>query len=156
MMCPFCRQDNDRVVDTRGSMDGQDIRRRRECMSCGRRFTSYERLEEIPILVSKRNGSKEPFDRAKVVKSVEIACRKRPVTKEDIEDLANRVQMRSVGEESREITSRSIGEYIMGELKKLDAVAYVRFSSVYRDYQDVDQFIELIRTLKMKGGGKRG
>lgn len=150
MLCPYCRKDNDRVVDTRSSEGGHDIRRRRQCMSCGRRFTSYERLEDIPILVVKKNGVKEPFDRNKVIKSVEIACRKRPIMRDQFEDIANRVEMRSMQDQSRELSSRVIGEFISSELKKLDAVAFVRFSSVYRDYQDVEQFIELVRTLKKK------
>ncbi len=154
MLCPYCKADDDKVVDSRGSEGGSGIRRRRECLKCGRRFTSYERLEEIPVMVLKRNGSRERFDLQKVLNSVKIACRKRPVSQEQIQDLATRVEIQALSSENREISSRIIGDSIISELEQLDAVALVRFSSVYREYSDVDQFVDYIRTLKkVKGQG---
>lgn len=150
MRCPYCKDDDDRVVDTRSSDGGTVIRRRRECMSCGRRFTSNEKVEQINVMVIKKTGEKEHFDISKVIKSVEIACRKRPIASEQIKELSDRVERRSMEAEGREITSKSIGDYIMKELKKLDAVAFVRFSSVYRDYQNIDQFVNAINTIKGK------
>ena len=148
MKCQFCKDDNDRVVDTRSSDGGTVIRRRRECLSCGRRFTSNEIVEEVTVSVIKKNGEKETFDIQKVIRSVEIACRKRPITVEQVKELADRVERRSLEAENKEISTKSIGDFIMKELKKLDAVAYVRFSSVYRDYKDIDQFVKAINSIK--------
>lgn len=150
MNCPYCKDDNDRVVDTRSSDGGTVIRRRRECMSCGRRFTSNEKIELITVSVIKSDNTKQDFDYQKVYRSVEIACRKRPISQEKVKELVDRVERRSMEVESKEITSRNIGDFIMSELKKLDAVAFVRFSSVYRDYQNIDEFIEAINTIKGK------
>ena len=148
MKCQFCKADNDRVVDTRSCDGGTIIRRRRECLSCGRRFTSNEIVEEVTVSVIKKSGEKETFDIQKVLRSVEIACRKRPITGEQIKELADRVERRSLEAEDKEISTKIIGDFIMKELKKLDAVAYVRFSSVYRDYQDIDQFVKAINSIK--------
>ena len=148
MKCPYCKDDDDRVVDTRSSDHGTSIRRRRECISCGRRFTSHETVEDINIKVLKKGGQKENFDIQKVLHSVEIACRKRPITVDQVKELSDLVEKKSFAVESKEITSRSIGDIIMRELKKIDAVAFVRFSSVYRDYQDIDQFIKALSQMK--------
>lgn len=150
MICPYCKKDDDKVIDTRSSDGGLGIRRRRECNSCGRRFTSYEKTEDISIQVQKKDGKKEIFDINKVIRSVEIACRKRPITAEQIKELATLVEMQSFSSESKEIYSKNIGDLIMKELKKIDPVAYVRFSSVYRDYQNVDQFIQDLQRMKGK------
>ncbi|MBF0198670.1 MAG: transcriptional repressor NrdR [Planctomycetes bacterium] len=150
MNCPYCKDDNDRVVDTRSSDHGTSVRRRRECLSCGRRFTSHETVEYISVTVMKKDGKKENFDIQKVIKSVEIACRKRPITVDQIKELADMVERKSMDIENKAITSRAIGDLIMSELKKLDMVAFVRFSSVYQEYQDVDQFILALNQMKSK------
>lgn len=149
MMCPFCKADDDRVVDTRPAEEGQVVRRRRECNVCHRRFTSNERVEEIQLYVVKRNGKKEPFDREKIVKSIQVACRKlNKVDRDQIADIAGRVEMRCHKEQSKEVAAEKVGAWVSEELKKLDPVAFVRFSSVYLAYQDVHQFIEVISSLE--------
>lgn len=148
MICPFCKGDNDKVIDTRSSDGGLEIRRRRECLECNRRFTSYEKVELITVKVNKKGGAHEPFDIRKVVKSLDIACRKRPINDEQIKELADYIERKTFEIESKEITSKQIGDMIMDELKKLDTVAYIRFASVYREYQDVDQFINALHGIK--------
>lgn len=148
MLCPYCRSEEDKVVDTRSSEGGAGIRRRRECLNCGKRFTSYERLEEIPVMVIKNSGQREAFAVEKVIRSVEIACRKRPVAAEQIRDLAERVEMQALQSKDRTIASSSIGDFIIQELKQLDTVALVRFASVYRNYKNLDQFSDFIQSLK--------
>lgn len=141
MKCPYCKEDQDRVVDTRSSDAGEGIRRRRECLNCGRRFTSHEKVEVINVMVIKKNGTKQLFDIQKVIRSVEIACRKRPISPDQIKELADMIEKLSLAVEEKEITSDKIGTLIMSELKKLDPVAFVRFSSVYKEYKNVDEFI---------------
>ncbi|MBF0244982.1 MAG: transcriptional repressor NrdR [Planctomycetes bacterium] len=148
MKCPYCKLDNDRVVDTRAVDEGHSIRRRRECLACKRRFSSIENVEEILVNVIKKDGSRELFDPTKVKRSVEISCRKRPVSQEQIEDLVWRVEKRSLETEGKEVSSASIGEFITSELKSVDPIAYIRFSSVYREYQNVEQFIEDVQSLR--------
>lgn len=144
MRCPFCGHIEDKVVDSRESREGEAIRRRRECLGCGRRFTSYERVEEVPIVVVKKDGRREPFDRAKLLKGLLAACQKRPVSLARLEDLATDIQARLLERSDREIRARDLGELVMDELKGLDQVAYVRFASVYRDFKDLPDFVKAL------------
>jgi transcriptional repressor NrdR len=141
MRCPFCGHLEDRVVDSREAQEGQATRRRRECIGCGRRFTTYERIEEILPQVVKKDGRRERFDRKKIGEGLHIACRKRPVSAEQIEEIVTAVErkLQELGE--KEIPSTVIGETVVERLKALDPVAYVRFASVYRDFRDVGEFM---------------
>jgi len=141
MRCPFCGHLEDRVVDSREAQDGQATRRRRECLSCARRFTTYERIEEVSPAVVKKDGRREAFDRAKLVRGIEQACQKRPISAEQIEALVSGVerQLQEAGE--KEVPSRVLGEKVMARLRELDPVAYVRFASVYRAFEDVGDFM---------------
>lgn len=141
MRCPYCGHVEDRVVDSREAQEGQATRRRRECLGCARRFTTYERIEEIQPTVVKKDGRREPFDRQKIVEGLTRACQKRPVSTEQIEELVASVerQLQELGE--REVRSTAIGEAVMQRLKALDQVAYVRFASVYRAFRDVGEFM---------------
>jgi len=142
--CPFCKEDNDKVVDSRSSADGTAIRRRRECLSCTRRYTTYETIEEGAIRVVKKDGSREPYDRAKLLSGVTKACEKRPVSTRLLEELADTIEAEINKMFDREVNSRFIGEQVMSELRKLDEVAYVRFASVYRDFKDVTEYYQYI------------
>ena len=142
MKCPFCKQPDSKVVDSRASGDGFVIRRRRECEGCGARFTTYERVEHAPLRVIKRDGRREPFDRGKLQRSLEVACRKRPVATEAIEGVVARVENELSGTIGREIEAARLGEIVMRELRQLDEVAYVRFASVYRAFDDVGEFAD--------------
>ncbi|HET8714330.1 MAG TPA: transcriptional regulator NrdR [Holophagaceae bacterium] len=144
MRCPFCGHLEDKVVDSRESREGEAIRRRRECLGCGRRFTSYERVEEVPIVVVKKDGRREPYDRAKLLKGLLAACQKRPVSLARLEELATDIQAKLLDRPDREIRSRELGELVMDELKGLDQVAYVRFASVYRDFKDLPDFVKAL------------
>ncbi len=144
MRCPFCGHLEDKVVDSRESREGEAIRRRRECLACGRRFTSYERVEEVPIVVVKKDGRREPFDRTKLLKGLLAACQKRPVSLARLEDLATDIQAKLLERPDREIRARDLGEVVMDELKGLDQVAYVRFASVYRDFKDLPDFVKAL------------
>lgn len=147
MKCPFCGSDEDKVIDSRAIKDFVEIRRRRECLTCSRRFTTYERIEEMMPQVVKKNDVREPFDRTKVTRSLEIACRKRSVSQEQIENVVKEIE-RTVQElDRREVSSQVIGELVMKHLQKLDKVAYVRFASVYREFKDVDDFIDQVQKL---------
>jgi len=141
MRCPYCGHLEDRVVDSREAQERQATRRRRECLGCSRRFTTYERIEEILPQVVKKDGRREPFDRKKIVEGLHIACRKRPVSAEQIEEIVTAVErkLQELGE--KEIPSTVIGETVVARLKALDPVAYVRFASVYRDFRDVGEFM---------------
>jgi transcriptional repressor NrdR len=154
MRCPFCDHPEDKVVDSREAQDGRATRRRRECLACGRRFTTYERIDEILPQIVKKDGRRESYDRDKIVKGLEIACQKRPVAREQIEALVGAVerQLAEVGE--REVRSSVIGETVMTRLKELDPVAYVRFASVYREFRDVKDFVSELAGLD--GPGQRG
>ncbi len=156
MRCPYCGHLEDRVVDSREAQDGQATRRRRECLGCARRFTTYERIEEILPQVVKKDGRREPFDRAKIVEGVATACQKRPVSAEQIEALVAGVerQLQEAGE--REIRTSAIGEAVMQQLRRLDEVAYVRFASVYRAFRDVGEFMAEVEGLARKDGGEGG
>ncbi|HNX93846.1 MAG TPA: transcriptional regulator NrdR [Holophaga sp.] len=147
MRCPFCGHLEDKVVDSRESREGEAIRRRRECLKCGRRFTSYERLEELPILIAKKDGRREPFDRQKLLRGVMAACQKRPVSLSRLEELVGDIQARLMEHPDREIPSLQLGELVMDALKGIDSVAYVRFASVYRDFKDLPDFVRALEGL---------
>jgi|SRR5713101_3523445 len=150
MKCPYCGHLGDKVVDSRESKEGEVIRRRRECLECGRRFTSYERIDEIPYMVVKKDSRRERFDRQKLVAGLLKACEKRPVRVASLETIADKVETALQEKPEREISTEDIGAYVMQELKVLDKVAYVRFASVYRNFRDIDEFKnelnELLRT----------
>ena len=140
MKCPYCGHLGDKVVDSRESKEGEVIRRRRECLSCARRFTSYERIDEIPYMVVKKDGRRERFDRQKLVQGLLKACEKRPVRVSALEAIADRVELSLQEKPEREIAAEEIGAYVMKELRQLDQVAFVRFASVYRNFRDLDEF----------------
>ncbi|NQW48794.1 MAG: transcriptional repressor NrdR [Planctomycetes bacterium] len=142
MRCPFCRADNDRVIDSRAGDDGASIRRRRECVGCRRRFTTYERVERHLLSVVKKGGDREPFDRDKIKRGLAKACWKRPVTEEDIEGVALALEAELYGAYETDVPSDVLGERLMELLKALDTVAYVRFASVYREFKDVRDFVD--------------
>ena len=150
MRCPSCGHPEDRVVDSRESQDGQATRRRRECLGCGRRFTTYERVEETLPSVVKKDGRREAFDRRKIVEGLRRACQKRPVSEERIQALASEVERRAQEAGEREIQAAAVGELVMARLKALDPVAYVRFASVYRAFRDVGEFTAEIEGLTGK------
>lgn len=135
------------MVDSRESREGDSIRRRRECLKCGRRFTSYERLEEVPILIVKKDGRREPFDRQKLLRGIMSACQKRPVSLARLEEVAGDIQSKLMEQPEREVSSRLLGELVMDALKAIDSVAYVRFASVYRDFKDLPDFVKALEGL---------
>ena len=147
MKCPFCNQDNTRVVDSRPADDNTAIRRRRMCDACGKRFTTYEKVETIPLIVIKRDQNREQFDRSKIEAGVLRACHKRPVSAEQIHRLVDDVETEVFNLEEREIPSSVIGEIVMDKLKDLEAVAYVRFASVYREFKDVNTFMDELKKI---------
>jgi len=148
MRCPYCNEDNTQVVDTRENEEGDTVRRRRRCLACDKRFTTYERVElQLPLVV-KKNGSRVDYDRDKLKSSMMLALRKRPVTTESVENAIDRIEEKLVQLAEREVSSDRIGELVMRELKKLDKVAYIRFASVYRNFADVDEFSSVIREVK--------
>jgi transcriptional repressor NrdR len=155
LRCPFCNQDDDKVIDSRATDDGTAIRRRRACNLCAKRFTTYERVEgEEALRVIKKDGRIQSFDRRKVLHGMIIACEKRPVPSEDLEGSANRIYHKLISDGVREVSSVAIGQLVMDELHKLDQVAYVRFASVYRQFKDLDEFmVELRRVI---GEGQQG
>ena len=148
MKCPYCAHLGDKVVDSRESKEGEVIRRRRECLSCGRRFTSYERIDEIPYMVVKKDGSRERFERQKLIAGLLKACEKRPVSVAALETIADRVEATLQERPEKEMGTAEIGSFVMQELKKLDKVAYVRFASVYRRFEDVDAFVKELHRLR--------
>jgi transcriptional repressor NrdR len=147
MKCPFCSENRDRVVDSRESRDGATIRRRRECLSCGRRFTSYEQIEDIPYMVVKNDGSREEFNRKKLLGGLLKACEKRPVPLKRLEEIVDSAENLLHESEDRELSTREIGAFVMDRLRELDQVAYVRFASVYRKFEDIGAFMEELKTL---------
>ncbi len=148
MKCPFCGDQNTQVVDTRENEDGDTVRRRRRCSACDKRFTTYERVElQLPLVV-KKNGSRTEYDRDKLKASMMLALRKRPVTSESIDGALDRMEEKLVQLAEREVASDRIGELVMRELKKLDKIAYIRFASVYRNFEDVDAFSDVIREVQ--------
>src|SRR5882724_13702079 len=141
MTCPFCGHIEDRVIDSRESREGDSIRRRRQCMSCEKRFTTYERIDEVPYMVIKKDGRREKFDRQKVLGGLLKACEKRPVSMGKLAELVNEVEGKLAESAERELSTTEIGEILVSRLKALDKVAYVRFASVYKDFQDVEAFL---------------
>ena len=150
MKCPFCGLLGDKVVDSRESREGDVIRRRRQCLNetCRKRFTSYERIDEIPYMVVKKDGTREQFQRQKLVAGLLRACEKRPVSVPAIEEIGDRIESLLQDRPEKEISTKEVGAAVMSELKKLDQVAYVRFASVYRDFRDVDDFVQEARALR--------
>ena len=147
MKCPFCGHQEDKVVDSRSSSDGVAIRRRRECLRCGKRFTTYEHVEEQPLMIIKKDGRREPFDRHKLLAGLVKACEKRPVSMDDLERLVDELERELSQHFEREAPSREVGERVMKRLHALDPVAYVRFASVYREFKDVEQFMRELKDL---------
>ena len=147
MKCPFCGFTDSKVIDSRPAEDGTTIRRRRECLECQKRFTTYEIIERMPLVVIKRDGSRESFDKVKIINGVIRACQKRPVTMSQIEGLANDIELELRGRLESEVKSEVIGEMVMARLKDLDEVAYVRFASVYRSFKDINTFMEELTKL---------
>lgn len=147
MRCPFCGHLEDKVVDSRAAKDGGAIRRRRECLKCTRRFTTYEQVEQAMPLLKKKDGRWEPFDRAKLMGGLLTACQKRPVSREAVEAVADAVEKECLARNGKELTSAMIGELVMSRLHDLDEVAYVRFASVYRQFKDVTQFMDVVQRL---------
>ncbi|MEM6795853.1 MAG: transcriptional regulator NrdR [Acidobacteriota bacterium] len=156
MKCPFCSANDDRVVDSRESRDGATIRRRRECLECGRRFTSYEQIEKIPYLVVKVDGRREEFSRQKLLAGLKKACQKRPIPAKRQEEIAEHIEQRLHQREEREIGTQEIGTVVMEQLRELDPVAYVRFASVYRRFEDIGAFVEEIQSLLKKPAAADG
>jgi transcriptional repressor NrdR len=154
MICPFCGYPDNRVVDSREVREGAEIRRRRECSGCGRRFTTYERVDEMPATVVKRDGRRENFDREKLLMGLLKACEKRPVPRRELVTIVDSMESTMAAREVREMTSEEIGNTVINELRNLDQVAYVRFASVYRRFEDVHQFLEELRVLVRPAANK--
>ncbi|HVP48836.1 MAG TPA: transcriptional regulator NrdR [Bryobacteraceae bacterium] len=152
MNCPFCGHLHDKVVDSRESKEGDSIRRRRQCLSCERRFTTYERIDEVPYMVIKKDGRREKFDRQKVLAGLLKACEKRPVSMSRLSELVNQVESKVIDSPDREIQTTEIGEILMEGLRELDKIAYVRFASVYRDFQDEQAFFNELKNLMRQKG----
>ncbi len=149
MRCPYCGNQSDSVIDSRGSKNGSSVRRRRECLKCKKRFTTYEYVERVPLMVVKKDGRREPFEREKLIKGIMVACEKRPVGVKRIEKLVDDIERYLERKNDKEVETREIGELVMHKLHELDEIAYVRFASVYRQFRDVGQFMkELKRFLK--------
>ena len=148
MRCPYCKQDDDRVTDTRSSEDGAVIRRRRECLKCNHRYTTHERSEESPLRVLKKNGTRQPFDREKILAGIHRAIEKRPVSGEEAERMVDDIERALLDRPERETPSAEIGDRVLHKLKEVDAVAFVRFASVYRQFQDVDEFVRLVGDMR--------
>ena len=147
MKCPFCNHENTRVIDSRPAVDNNSIRRRRVCDECGKRFTTYEKVETIPLIIIKKDNNRETYDRTKIEAGILRACHKRPVSAAQITQLVDAVETEIVNREEREISSNVIGELIMNKLKDLDPVAYVRFASVYREFKDVNTFMDELKKI---------
>lgn len=147
MKCPYCKHEEDKVVDSRSSGEGYLIRRRRECLKCGRRFTTYEKVEEVPLMVIKKDGRREPFDRKKVLSGIMKACEKRPIGMDVLEGTVDEIEGALEKRFEKEVDSSQVGELVMKKLHKLDDVAYVRFASVYRQFKDVTQFMEEVKNI---------
>ena len=153
MKCPFCSHLEDKVVDSREAREGDVIRRRRECLACERRFTTYERIDEVPYMVIKKDGRREKFDRQKVLSGLLKACEKRPVSMARLSELVNAVESRVSDSPDREISTIEVGEFLMSNLRELDKIAYGRFASVYRDFQDEQAFFDELKALMRQRGG---
>lgn len=155
MRCPFCKEDHDRVIDSRSANAGATIRRRRKCIACGKRFTTYEKVEEITLYVTKKDHRRELFDREKIRKGIVTACAKRSVSLQNVEDIVSRIELELYGKYDREVDSTKIGDLVIRELKALDNVAYVRFASVYRDFKDVREFMHEVTPILKTGARRR-
>lgn len=153
MKCPYCGKDETRVIDSRPADDNTSIRRRRICDSCGKRFTTYEKVETIPIIIIKKDNNREPYDRSKIEAGILRACHKRPVSAEQITKLVDSVEAEIFNMEKREIPSREIGELVMNKMKDLEPVAYVRFASVYREFKDINTFMDELKDVMNKEAG---
>lgn len=147
MKCPFCNQENTRVIDSRPVPDNNSIRRRRQCDECGKRFTTYEKIETLPLTVIKKDQSREQYDRMKIQDGIMRACYKRPISVKTIENLMDEIETEIFNKEEKEVPSTLIGEIVMDKLKELDAVAYVRFASVYREFKDIDTFMDELKKM---------
>jgi transcriptional repressor NrdR len=147
MKCPFCGNIEDKVIDSRTSREGNAIRRRRECLKCGKRFTSYERVEDIIPMVVKKDGRREPYERSKVLTGLKKACEKRPIGMETLENITDSIEKKLIGLNVKEIPSTWVGEEVMSSLRELDKVAYVRFASVYRQFKDINELMNEVKTL---------
>lgn len=156
MKCPFCKVDDDRVVDSRASSDGFAIRRRRECAACDRRYTTYERIEESPLRVLKKDNRREPFDRRKILSGLMKACEKRPVSLDVLEKITETIEGKVLDTFEREVPSTYIGQLVMQELKKVDQIAYVRFASVYREFKDIEEFLVELKPMLDRKDGEEG
>lgn len=152
MKCPYCGYKEDRVIDSRSSCDDTIIRRRRECLKCGKRFTTYEKVEHIPLMVIKKDGRREEFDREKILNGIRKACEKRPVGIEEMEEIVDKVESEIEKKNVREIPTKIIGQLVMKYLHKLDQVAYVRFASVYKEFKDIEEFKQALDKLLTKKG----
>ena len=148
MRCPYCSEDNDKVIDSRLAQEGRIIRRRRECSHCSRRYTTYEHIEEIPLMVIKKDNRRESFDRMKIKNGLVKSCEKRPISMEEIEKIIDDIEIFLTNKLEKEVKSEAVGEEIMNRLKSLDEVAYVRFASVYRQFKDVTEFTQAVEGLK--------
>lgn len=155
MRCPFCKVDDDKVIDSRAASDGYAIRRRRECLACGRRFTTYERIEESPLRVIKKDGGREPFERRKILLGLIKACEKRPIPIADLESITERIENQVLEEYDSEVPVQYIGELVMRELKDVDQVAYVRFASVYREFKDINEFMDELKGMLGVGAARK-
>lgn len=152
MKCPYCEFMESKVVDSRPTDEGQAIRRRRECIDCGKRFTTYEKIEEIPIMVVKKDGNRQSYDRNKLLNGIIKSCEKRPVSMSMIENIVGKIEKNLSNSLEKEVTSVEIGEMVMNELKDIDEVAYVRFASVYRQFKDLNSFMEELKSILNENG----
>jgi transcriptional repressor NrdR len=150
MKCPFCNHNEDKVVDSRETLEGSSIRRRRECLNCGRRFTTYEYVEKTPLMVIKKDGRREPFNRQKIIDGLMKACQKRPISMDKLEKFVSEIEADVQKKFDREVDSKYIGESVIEKLSKFDEVAYVRFASVYRQFKDINQFMRELREILSK------
>ncbi len=150
MRCPFCKQDNDKVIDSRSSNDGLVIRRRRECEACHRRFTTFEKIEEIPLFIVKKDKRREPYERHKALSGIIKACEKRPLSAQEQETIVDELEKMLDDKYEKEVPSTAIGEFIMQKLFEIDEVAYVRFASVYRQFKDISHFMKELKTILAK------
>ena len=149
MKCPYCNHPDTRVIDSRPAEDGSAIRRRRSCDECGKRFTTYEKVETIPLIIIKKDNNREQYNRSKIERGIIRACYKRPVSAEAIQKAVERIEIKSFNLEAKEVSSTDVGEIVMDELKELDEVAYVRFASVYREFKDVNTFMDEIKKMML-------
>lgn len=147
MKCPFCSAEESKVIDSRPNLENNSIRRRRECIECASRFTTYEKIEDVSLIVVKKDANREEFNRNKIIRGIVRACEKRPVSAQQIDDIATRIEQKLANQMKKEVSSVEIGELVMEELKNLDEIAYVRFASVYKSFRDIDTFVTELRKM---------